>query len=1224
MIGFFREVKRGYWRIALLALVLCGGGSGGSAYAQQTDKDFNPYYTVFLDKPVPNGQEVAFNAPVLRWPVQKRKSVKYDVRVSDNISFSSGTNLGEEGIAWAMYNPHRSLKPGKWYWQYRVSGGKWSDTFSFTVTPSSLPMVSPAARQLLEAIPAAHPRVLSGSLGRTALQELAGDPDARVVIAEADRILKDPVPDQKDVVIVTGGKDPARDKKKNQDAVSGLGHAVKNMVTPLCQAYLLTGDRKYAIKGKEVIMKVSGWDPKGISMLNDFADARWMLSMALGYDTFYELLSQEEKDVLVKAIKARASNFYHSWVNSIEAKVLSGHVWQHILHYFFQSMLAVYDGQDAETAQWLTYAYELFLARAPVLGGLDGGWAEGVSYFRMNIETMMDIPMTIRMYTGFDFVKAHPWYANQSGWLIYNMPPSSFSDGYGDNNETLNMQLFYHYAARKSADGDEEGEETGEKPNAPYVAFANELAKWLQDPKARWYMEKCIASDTIDLVREPTLRWFRLTRTRNWKQPDAPEGQLKLPMARLFQGTGVVAMHTSPAHTPDDLALFLRASPFGAYGHMLADQNTFNILYGGDRLFYRTGFKVSMSDPHRTGWYQQTKSANGVLINGNGEPISIEAGGKIVRFLQGDHLAYAKGDASDAYKSRQTKEDFGVKKFYRHVLLLKPDIIVIYDELEADEAASWSWLIHSMDNMHLDRKRNYFSTSQDKIKGVGKLWAPVPVKWALTDTFSVPVINWRHPGNAEVDETYSRPQWHASATNAVKTKQIRFLTVIRAGEKVSPRQFKESVSPAGNVRVAVGNWIIEATLSTGSAPALSVRNNAAGTAFTAYEDDLKLNGSTFTGKSPKSSRLAETINGQVQLTEAVDLSLDGIPASVQQRNVFDPEYIKLAMMKVADWQFTHSNGKPENTWTNAAFYAGLMEAYRATGSNRLLDSMLAMGRRNNWQPAKRYDHADDIAISQTYIDLYRFKKDRSMIQPTVDTVAKLETVPGPEAARHGITWWWCDALFMAPPTLVKLAKVLNDPSYLRLCDKLYQESYGLLFNRKEHLFARDATYLPDAQGNVKKEANGKRIFWGRGNGWVMAGLARVLEDMPADYASRIYYVDLFTEMAERLKDLQQPDGLWRTSLLDPASYPGGETSGTGFICYALAWGINNNLLDKETFLPAVQSAWRGLNELLSDEGRLGWVQPIGKDPKKNFDENTFEAYGSGAYLLAASEVIKCR
>jgi len=59
-------------------------------------------------------------------------------------------------------------------------------------------------------------------------------------------------------------------------------------------------------------------------------------------------------------------------------------------------------------------------------------------------------------------------------------------------------------------------------------------------------------------------------------------------------------------------------------------------------------------------------------------------------------------------------------------------------------------------------------------------------------------------------------------------------------------------------------------------------------------------------------------------------------------------------------------------------------------------------------------------------------------------------------------------------------------------------------------------------------------------------------------------------MADRILSLQQEDGLWRASLLDPDSYPGGEVSGSGFFCYALAWGINNKLLDRDTYLPAVK------------------------------------------------------
>jgi unsaturated rhamnogalacturonyl hydrolase len=343
-----------------------------------------------------------------------------------------------------------------------------------------------------------------------------------------------------------------------------------------------------------------------------------------------------------------------------------------------------------------------------------------------------------------------------------------------------------------------------------------------------------------------------------------------------------------------------------------------------------------------------------------------------------------------------------------------------------------------------------------------------------------------------------------------------------------------------------------------------------------------------------------------------------------QENVWSKKYIRSLMPKVAAWQFVHSNGKPENTWTNAAFYTGVYAAYTVTKDKTLLDSLMAIGQRNQWQPAKRYDHADDIAISQTYIDLYRIAGKQNMIQGTIDTVNRLKTTPGMQVSNKGITWWWCDALFMAPPTLAKLAKTLNDPSYLQLNDSLFRQCYDLLYDKEEKLFARDATYLIDAQGNGKREANGKKIFWARGNGWVVAGLARMLGEMPKDHPTRSFYTSLFRDIMTRLLELQQPDGLWRTSLLDPAQYPGGEGSGSAFNCYALAWGINQKILDKKTFLPATVRAWEALNTLVKPDGKVGWVQPIGADPKKNFNENSWEAYGAGAFLLAASEILRLK
>jgi rhamnogalacturonyl hydrolase YesR len=358
--------------------------------------------------------------------------------------------------------------------------------------------------------------------------------------------------------------------------------------------------------------------------------------------------------------------------------------------------------------------------------------------------------------------------------------------------------------------------------------------------------------------------------------------------------------------------------------------------------------------------------------------------------------------------------------------------------------------------------------------------------------------------------------------------------------------------------------------------------------------------------------------GLVLLTFALSLF-------AQSDEIFKRKEIERRMLSVAKWQL--ANPKHElNDWTNGAFYAGVFAAYETTKSKEIWDALLAMGEKNNWGPGKRFDHADDIVINQTYLDMYRITKDKKMLQPTVDVVAKIkaEGAKGREVTRNGIIWWWCDALFMAPPTLAKLAAITGDKSYLDLNDKYFRETYDRLYNKDERLYARDASYLINDKGEGKLEANGKKIFWSRGNGWVMGGLVRLLEEMPKDHPSREFYLKQFRDMADRVIELQQPDGLWRSSLLDPASYPGGESSGTGFYVYSLAWGINNKLLDRKKFEPVVRKAWTGLNTLVHPDGMVGWTQPVGADPRRNFNADSWEVYGAGAYLLAGSEIVKLK
>jgi rhamnogalacturonyl hydrolase YesR len=343
----------------------------------------------------------------------------------------------------------------------------------------------------------------------------------------------------------------------------------------------------------------------------------------------------------------------------------------------------------------------------------------------------------------------------------------------------------------------------------------------------------------------------------------------------------------------------------------------------------------------------------------------------------------------------------------------------------------------------------------------------------------------------------------------------------------------------------------------------------------------------------------------------------------QDVNLFDRQVIRDRMLKVAQWQLAHPNHELYQ-WHNAALYAGIFAAYGTTGSPELMKALMDMGEKNQWKPGPRFDHADDIAIGQTYIDLYRLRKDRKMIQPLIDTVERIKTEKGEQVAKHGITWWWCDALFMGPPTLAKLARTTGDKSYLALNEKLFRETYERLYDKQEHLYARDAGFLIDAKGDGKREANGKKVFWSRGNGWVAAGLVRLLKELPKDHPSRNFYLQQYKEIVARVAGLQHSDGLWRASLLDPDAYPGGESSGTGFHIYAMAWGINNKILDRKKYLLIVKKSWSALNTLVHADGMVGWTQPVGFDPRRNFSADSWEVYGAGAYLLAASEIAKLK
>jgi len=329
-----------------------------------------------------------------------------------------------------------------------------------------------------------------------------------------------------------------------------------------------------------------------------------------------------------------------------------------------------------------------------------------------------------------------------------------------------------------------------------------------------------------------------------------------------------------------------------------------------------------------------------------------------------------------------------------------------------------------------------------------------------------------------------------------------------------------------------------------------------------------------------------------------------------------------AMTAAAEWQLAHPSRHPPDDWAQAPFWIGLAAfAPVSTDPSRYLDAVRRHGESIRWRPGPRPLSADDHAITQAFFMLHRLQPDERMIRPALQNFDAVITFPFDESLefvsweKTWRQWTWCDALFMSPPALAMASRTTGDRRYLDFMDRMWWKTTDYLYDKQEHLYFRDSRFFD------QRSANGRKIFWSRGNGWVLAGLARVLQEMPADDARRARYEALFRDMAPAIIRLQQPDGTWHSNLLDPQSLPLPETSGTAFYVYALAWGVNNGLLDRAAVEPTLHRGWAALVHALHANGMLGWVQRIGDQPGDTSADGT-EIYGAGALLLAGTELLK--
>ncbi|GHV00504.1 heparinase [Bacteroidia bacterium] len=799
-----------------------------------------------LDKAV-----VRLDPPALMWPlpawidsrgaaldgledhsVNKARKVAYKVRLSQDRTFRR--NVTEATLPWPFFNIGRPLAAGKWYWQYGYVRGErtdWSRRLEFTVARDALIFSPPPYDAVAARVPAEHPRILTTRSEWDALIERSkGTPEREWYIAAADRVL------------TTGMRTPA---DVDTSKLASLANAVQRgaLLTResrriidreeencemLVRAWLLTRDRRYADEGVRRIITMASWSNDS-NLAGDFNQSTLLSLCSSGYDSFFDILTDAQKQTLKEAVERNAKLFFDRFVNHLENHIADNHTWQMNLRIFTFAAFATL-GELPQAGEWTRYCYNLWLARFPGLNA-DGAWHNGDSYFHVNLRTLVEVPWFYSRLTGFDFFK-DPWYRGNAMYVIFAQPPFSKSTGNGSSHQNILT------------------------PSGSRVGYADALARltgntYLADYRNRIldrepdYLKKAFGNKPGDMA------WFRLQCTL--PLPADRPGLKELPRGYVFPASGLAMFDSDLDDTAHNAMIGFRSSPYGSTSHATANQNAFNTFYGGKSLFYSSGHHTSFVDRHAVYCHRASRAHNTILVGGMGQRIGTEGYGWIPRSYVGEQIGYVVGDASNAYgpvvselwleRGRASEVEYTpangwdenrLKTFRRHVVTLgDASLTLIYDELEADRDVEWNYLLHTVvqpmevaatDGCVRVRATNGAGVSQAYIYSEGK------PRVETTDRFFYPAVNWLRADDKGNFNPYPN-HWHFTATMP-SARVCRIATVISTHGAESAGTVP---TVAADGAITAGDWTIRVNLSPSGKPVFSVRNARTG-ASAVYND----------------------------------------------------------------------------------------------------------------------------------------------------------------------------------------------------------------------------------------------------------------------------------------------------------------------------------------------------------------------------------------------------
>lgn len=780
--------------LVLLGSLLPGSGCRAVGYP-------SAIYDEYRITPFPiNDVGVKMNPTELLWPsirYWEKRDVLYNVYLSRDPQFRSADTQVSKGQRYCFYNPHKALSPGKWYWKYEIVDNGNIETkgvYSFIVPEDAVLFETPDFEEFKSNIGKGHPRVMTqGNDIDVIRREAVSHPAYQGIVDKAEKILEYEIYDGP-----LGDSDPAVNKRITVQTGKEVGY-----FNNVLQGYVLTGDKALLDNMLERLEVLLTWPT------NDLLGSGVLTALSMSYDILYDELSAEMKQRMLERIEQQMKRALGNWSGSIETRQVENHFWQmEVAGNFSAALATVHDLDIAE--DMLEYLYELFFARFPNLSEkYDGGWAEGMGYFGVNKSCVVDMAVWMKKLGNVNVFEM-PWYRNLPDFYTYFAPVGGQIAGFGDMHD-------------RRANGNGEGLSAAfilscetRSPAANY-----RLVKQLDAPQKRPY-------NVYDI--EP---WYQIVNSVKFDESTL-EMPGEMPDEKIFYSTGMAAMHSDIDNVPEGTSVYFRSSPFGAKGHMHANQNCFNIARRGERIFYSTGYYTSFADPHSMTSYRNTRAANTILVNGCGQAFGHEGYGFIKRSLAGDGLTYVCGDATAAYKPTTDKQflsmnagsgvketsEYGVgdaklKLFERHLVYLRPDIVVVYDVLESEQDCDWTFLLHTMKNQTPEiGPEGTMRVSTPLNTACVNVYGSMPLDITHTTKFFSPAIDFMKKYR-EVPE-----QNHISYKSEGKSKAMRFLAVLQLGDngcEILP------AVPDRSGKIKIGEVTIKAELDASKPAKMTVR-----------------------------------------------------------------------------------------------------------------------------------------------------------------------------------------------------------------------------------------------------------------------------------------------------------------------------------------------------------------------------------------------------------------